>query len=183
MTNDSRHSGHLQGEGKHANPVNALRVHVAGLTGIPLALVRKSWDAEPLEQPPLNADWASVGLLSVDSEGTPQIERKPHTNGGLGSSTVRQWQTLSLVVSFFGSNARENADAFAMGLALSQNTTELKRFGLSLRTLTPTAEHAPEWFSGRLLDRWDVRLTLARQTKREYGVRNLASADFEIHTN
>lgn len=184
IVNDSRRAGLIPvSDTDSVDPVNPLRAHVAGLTGIDLKNVIRAWQDEPPTSPKLSSDWASVGLVSHAQEGTPWLKRKPTADGGLGRSDVTTWESLRFVVSFFGSNAFANAEAFLLGAQVPQNDHALKRYGLRLNLDALEIQRTTDLFGGRWVQRFDVKVTLRRAKTSTLGVRNLASADFTLHTN
>lgn len=166
-------------------PEIAVRKWMAGITSIPLELVRKRWVSKPGTQPAINVDWVAVGVDRIKTHGTPyQRGRRGDIEKPESGDVVREsHQTLSFVASFYGPNAALIADGFREGALLGQNAAELARSGLVIQGVGDEVLHLPDFAFEQWIDRYDVTFTVGRKVTRTFGVRDFAAVgEINIHT-
>lgn len=152
-----------------SDAVDVLRLYLAAITGIEKTLVRKRWAVKPGIQPPVDADWASIGILEVRTDGFPYQQELKTPDVVRATS----WQTLHCMASFYGPHAETLSDDFREGCQLPQNQRALKPFGLVIRSCEDSVTHVPDFSFEQWIDRFDVRFTVGRSVTRDYGVRSL----------
>ena len=161
-----------------------LRDFVSQLTGIPIEMVRKRWLVKPGRRPSIDLNWCAVGVQSVKTWGTPyQKGRKGNVDDpNSGDITKEGHQTLVCVASFYGPDAQAISDTFREGAYLGQNNSYLQSKGLTIQGVDEEVRHLPDFAFEQWIDRFDVTFRVGRKVSRTYGVRTIASADFEIIT-
>lgn len=166
------------------HPEIAVRKWMAGITGIPLELVRKRWVAKPGTQPALDVDWVAVGVEKISTHGTPyQRGRRGDIEKPESGDIVREsHQTLSCVATFYGPNAAALADDFREGAQVGQNASELAANGLCIQGVSSEVMHLPDFAFEQWIDRYDVSFKIGRKVTKTYGVRDLAAVgDIDIY--
>lgn len=185
-TIDSRSVGVMQplSETNTDEVETRLRLFVSAVTGLDKTLVRKRWQAKVGKQPDFGTDWCAIGVERVRSWGIPDFKGK---KGNIeqpesGDVTTQTHQTLFCVATFYGSNAHALADLLRDGLQIPQNGSYLQSQGLTVQNVDDEARHVPSFEVSQFLDRYDLSFQIGRKVKRVFGVRTIASADFEIFT-
>lgn len=180
MATDSRWAGYLTPSGEErSNPTTAVRMWVAGITGLPLTEVRRTGAAHPAKTPPIGANWCAVSLQSMRREGSAYVDSRREPD----DVTVTRWQSLKFSLSFYGDDALLMAERFLLGARVEQHLTELSRFGLKLRRIDEDVMHVPDLYnSKRWVDRYVVGIELARSIGAQFGVRTIKTAGIKIIT-
>lgn len=179
MTNTSATGGYLVPES--AAPLaddtldGILQAAIAGITGIPGALVRPRWQAVPPQQPAAETDWIAVGVMAEEPDANPAILHKPAEDTGLGTDHMQRHVTVDVLVSCYGPNAAGYAGMIRDGIVLSQNFGMLRDAGMSFIS-AGRAVLAPTLANERWIRRVDLPLTFRRRIDRTYPIRNLLSA-------
>lgn len=186
MTNTSATGGYLVPESAAPLADDALdgilQVAVAGITGLPGALVRPRWQATPPQQPDAWTDWIALGVMGEEPDANPAILHKPGEDSGLGTDHMQRHVTVDVLVSCYGPNASGYAGMIRDGIVLSQNFGTLRDAGLSFIS-AGRAVLAPTLTNERWIRRVDLPLTFRRRIDRTYPIRNLLSAVGSIATD
>lgn len=176
---DSRGSGILTplASDNAGDPTDAVRAWIAGLTGLPLKMVRRRWLAKPGTMPALGVNWCAVGVDRIETAGLPdQVGKRGDLEAAESGDVTRiSHQSIRFVASFYGQDALEDADAFREGAQLWQNREALRAKGLSLASIEAEATHLPDLVNGQWAERYDIRFTANRSVARKYGVRTIAN--------
>lgn len=149
-----------------------LQTLVAGVTGLPGALVRPRWQAEPPNIPDASTTWAAVGVQSITADIFATVQ---HRSTGEGFDVVYRNEELSVLATFYGPQARTAAEQLSIGLQVYQNLEQLMLQGYGLIEVQ-TAIAMPELVHERWLIRVDVPVRLRRAHQYTYAVLNLLSA-------
>ena len=185
---DTRTSGvlsviHAEGED---DPIDALRAFVASATGLPLQMVRRRWLQKVGTRPPIETDWASVGVTNVETKGTQTLSDH---KGDLpiatsGYSRTESHQRLTVSAMFYGSHASTLADRFRDACGFLQNAETLHRYGLTIQGVDENITQIPDFVFEQWCNRFEVKFFIGRKVVREYGVRDIAIApDVSIFTD
>lgn len=153
---------------------------VAGVTGIPAALVRPRWQPDPPIQPSPLTNWAAVGVLARRPTDYPygSLEETPPFDL-TGRYVQQRHEFLDAQVSFYGPSAGANAGALRDALYVGQNRWDLESYGIRVRELGE-ARSAPELVATAWLNRVDLDLTLVRQENRAYAIPALVGGEIQI---
>ncbi len=163
---------------------DALQQAIMALTGLPGNLVRPRWQLMPPAQPPADVTWASIGIIHMEADDYPYIAHDGVTQlpgaQGPGVDRMQRHATFTVLASFYGPEAEDEAGEFRDGLYVQQNWEPLHKLGLNLREVHDLARNA-ELVNQQWLDRLDIRLEMRGQINRVYPVLNLDGADVVIH--
>jgi hypothetical protein len=185
IAQDSRSPGVLtESASNFQEPEDILRLFCCAITGIDKTLVRKRWLMKPGSTPPVGVDWCALGVESVETHGTPvQHGSKPQTDKDPDVITRTSVQTLRCRASFYGAHASSVADTFREGIQLSQNRSQLERYGLKLQAVDDEVRHVPDYAFSQWIDRYDITFKVGRSVTRTFGVRTIVDAtDIELIT-
>jgi len=158
--------------------VDFLQAVVAAISGLPGALVRPRFQEEPPNLPKRGTTWAGVGLGDQESDIMGHVEHDP-TIGTDGGDVLRTHETLQILCSFYGPQARARAHQLADGLKVAQNREVLTLAGMGLQSVGRMIQTS-ELIKERWLARTDVTVTIRREIRREYPVLSLLSASGTI---
>ena len=156
-----------------------VRAAVAGITGLPLALVRPRWQSNPLPVPPLATDWCALGMLGWSRTGLPAAL---HDGSGDGSDVVLDWVRARFVATFYGPAAYDLADRLVAGLTVEQHRCALRSAGLAYGG-AGEPQPAPDLVGTTWVRRVDLDLFFDVEQRRVYPVRNLSGARLEIQAD
>lgn len=152
---------------------------VAGVTGLPGAMVRPRWQPTVPKQPEPSVNWCAIGVTTQDNDAGPAIQHDPT---GDGSDVYQRHQDVELLCTFYGPAAKGYAQRLIDGLAIPQNSEQLglndMKF-VSAGTIRP----APDLVNQQWVRRYDVTVTLRRKITRTYPVLNLLSAQVKAETD
>ena len=149
---------------------------VVGITGLAGARVIPRWQPNPPKQPEPSIDWCSIGIHRIDGGSSRSIV---HNSSGNGSDTLRRYETLEVVASFYGPNGSGNAALLSDGLTIPQNMEALASVGIE-HIETSEITPAPALVNEQWVRKFDIRLTFSREVRRTYPVFNLLSAEGTI---
>lgn len=150
---------------------------VAGLTGIQGQFVRPRFQTEPPALPPVGTNWAAVGVMPDSATDFAPYVR--HENVGDGQDRLIRHEVFKVLCSFYGPNAKANGDLLRDSLAIGQNREPLVLAQMALADLS-SVTRAPSLEKGRMLNRWDMTLTIRRRIERTFAVRNIEAVDATV---
>jgi hypothetical protein len=142
---------------------------VVGITGFPGSLVRPRWQMNPPQQPDALTDWAAIGLTMGDRN-NHVLRVNPD---GLDSTLNRQ-QSVKLMCSFYGPNARANAEILADGICIPNNQWPLQALGIEYIRFGATRA-VPDLVNAQWINRADIDLDFTRDITRIYDVPSILS--------
>lgn len=156
-----------------------LQALVAGVTGLPGAMVRPRWQSTVPKQPEPSVNWCALGVDVQENDASPAIQHDPD---GDGSDTYIRHQDIELLCTFYGPAAKGYAQRLADGLAMPQNSEQL---GLNDMAFVSAGEirAAPDFVNQQWVRRYDIKLALRRKITRTYPVLNLLSAQASTETD
>jgi hypothetical protein len=170
-----------------AKEVEAIfQVMVATLAGLPGTLVRPRWQPTPPVQPPVETNWAAVGVVSTEADEFPWIGHiggDPAVPGDLGHDVMQRHQTVTAMVSFYGPEAEDHAQRMRDALYVAQNS---EPFSLALQAKIYSVadfNRIPELINQQWVNRIDMRLMLRQQIDRVYPILDIASALINVVTD
>lgn len=156
-----------------------LQAVVAGITGLPGAMVRPRWQPTVPKQPEPSVNWCALGVEVQENDAGPAIQHDPTGNG---SDTYIRHQAIELLCTFYGPAAKGYAQRLADGLAIPQNSEQL---GLNDMAYVSAGEirAAPDFVNQQWVRRYDIKLALRRKITRTYPVLNILSAQVSTETD
>lgn len=147
-----------------------LQALIVGVCGLPGNLVRPRWQPTPPVTPEANVDWCALGIVDEDPEFNISLV---HSGAGDGSSTSIDNDVLTILVSFYGPNARGNAKSLRTGLMIPQNRETLGAAGLSLMEIQGKSLFVPAIINQQTLRRVDISMRFRRRTSLTWAILNL----------
>lgn len=178
MANDSSTGGYLSplsGTALSDRQFNeALQGFVAGVSGLSLDLVRPRWQNPPLPTPDDTVNWVAMGIHRTSALGM-FLDHDPNGGAGVGTSDQTEWSIVEVLISFYGPEADFNSRQFCAGATIGQNWEVLRGKGLLFRDLSDVIT-APRSIHTTWFDKKDVTLSVWREIKRTWGIRNVESA-------
>ena len=177
MSNTSATGGFIAPSGGSIVEDNALdtilQALVVGVTSLPANLVRPRWQPVPPVMPEETTDWAAVGVIEETSQ---SAVAEIHIPDGLGSSVSLDTDELSVMVSFYGPNARGKAKLLRTGLMIAQNRESLYGTGMQLIGVPGVSTFVPEIISQTTYRRVDITFRLRRETVLTWPIENILTA-------
>jgi hypothetical protein len=155
---------------------NALQATVVAITGLPATLVRPRWQAVPPNQPPANTNWCAIGVTEHTPDDFPYIEHDPTGNSGNGQDIIHDWETLTVVTSFYGPNSSANAGILRRGLNIGQNRDTLANISVKVTSIGGQTV-VPDLINMQYIDHIDVTIMMTRENIARFNVYSLLSAD------
>lgn len=149
---------------------------VSQVTGLPRNLCRRRWQESAPTQPPRDTDWCAVGVTQIDPD--------QNTQAGYVSDdyTVRMHETISVLFSFYGPNATQNAMTMRVGLTIDYNRGALTNNGIVFLRSSPPVR-VPAIINQLTLMRTDVTVQFRRQEKRVFPIKSVLSSQGTIDTS
>jgi hypothetical protein len=173
MANTSATGGYLQPTNTGPLDDQALDIFIqnwlVGLAGITSSLIRPSWQPEPPNLPPATTTWVGFGITITDTDSYPA---EVHQAAGNGHTELRRHETLEVLVSCYGPNARSLARLIRDNAQIPQNLEVLTSNGYGLID-ADRLPVVPELVKETWLMRVDLKINLRRQVVRDYDVLNL----------
>jgi hypothetical protein len=155
---------------------NLMQELVAGVTGLPGAMVRPRWQSTVPKQPEPNEDWCAIGITRQANDAGPAIQ---HDGAGEGSDEYVRHQEIDLLCSFYGPAAKGYAQLLADSMAVPQNSEQLALHGMKFIRVSDI-QPAPALINQQWNRRFDLTLTLRRKITRTYPVLNLLSSEENV---
>lgn len=184
MANDSSTGGYLapvdaQPPAEDAALDAIFQQLVAGVTGLPGAMVRPRWQTVVPKQPEPNINWCAIGVMDQTPDAGPAIR---HNSAGDGSDTYQRHEDIDVLCSFYGPSAMGHAQLLVDSLCIPQNIEQIKSRGLAFIG-TGRIRAAPDFFNEQWIRRYDVTAQFRRMIARTCPVLNLLSAQPDYHSD
>lgn len=152
---------------------------VAGVTGLPGAMVRPRWQTTVPKQPEPSENWCAIGVNRQANDASPAIQ---HDGDGDGGDDYIRHQEIDLLCSFYGPAGKGYAQRLADGMSIPQNSEQLAVNGMKF-VRASDIQPAPALINQQWNRRYDLTLTLRRKITRTYPVLNLLSAEVQSTTD
>lgn len=149
---------------------------LVGISGFAGPLVRPAWQVSPPKQPDIGVDWLAYAIESADPDFNAYVGYDLDNNPFLQRNEL-----LQITLSVYGPNAYDNYGMIRDGFQLQQNLAALVKAKIGYAYDT-RAQHAPDLFGERWIDRWRFDIFLRRQIQRDYPVLNFLSASGTIYS-
>ena len=160
-----------------------LQAMVVGITGLDGSLVRPRWQPTLPQQPEPTVNWCAIGVLSATPDFSPWITHVsgPNVTDPSADLSVR-YETLDVLATFYGPNAKSYAGVLRDGLGIPQNNEPLNAADIYLIETMPQ-RRAPELVNQQWINRWDLMIRFTRQIQRVYAVPNIVLANIHIQND
>ena len=149
---------------------------IAGITGLPGDLVLPRWQDQPEDEggarpriPDRATTWCAVGVTVTDSDDRPALN---HSGEGDGSTTLRRFDTLDVLATFYGPKNDAYARLVRDGFYISQNREEMYRNGLGFIGCDPI-RRIPEIKGMGTRRRSDLSFRLIHRVERTFAILNV----------
>lgn len=147
-----------------------------GMTGLNGKVVRPKWQVNMPKDKPLTSDnWLAFGISETLPDANAYTEQKQDGTG----QTLQRHQGLSVLCSFYGPAALNNAQILRDAFQAPQNRDVLKT-GFIDFTGCGSAIKVPEVHGGVWFMRVDMTVFLTQQINRDYTVLDFASSSGTI---
>lgn len=147
---------------------------IAGVTGMNRdAQVLPRFQPEPPNLPAAGTDWVAFGIQGSKPEFDAAVTHS--SNAGTGADTLKRSEVMDLLCSFYGPNAKANAQLLSDGLQIAQNRAALLTQNIAV-TDTGEPTRGPVLLKEKFVNRVDLTIRLRRLTVRVYPILDLASA-------
>lgn len=179
MANTSATSGYLTPTSAPVPEDDALddvfQELIVGLTGLPPDLVRPRWQPVDRKMPDVDVNWCALGIVTDEPDSDPFMQHSP-----AGHDTLQRTETIRVLATFYGPNAKGYAKIARDGLHIAQNREQLEIALLAVIT-TDTIRAVPEQINNQWVRRYDLPLVFRRTVQRTYAIENIVSMDVTLH--
>jgi hypothetical protein len=160
----------------------------AGITGLPVNLVRPRWQATPPPQPEASVDWCAIGVTDESGDGSIDLVHRsilpstatPADPTGDGYTTSYEVVEQTVMASFYGPAAWSNGNRFRVGLAIPQNREALILQDITLKLVPKRVTPFFETLNSITYRRCDVEFVLRRTITRTWPIENIQKAQGTI---
>ncbi len=151
---------------------------IAGVTGLPGALIRPRWQPEPPATPDIAVNWIAFGNMGEKRDTFAHVSEI--NQGDMGQDVTRT-EEIKFLVSVYGPRCNEYAAILADGFMIGQNRDGLIDLNASIVYCTD-AITAPALINGKWVKRADMEVMVRRRTVRRYNVAAIESAHLSLDT-
>lgn len=152
---------------------------IAGITGLPAALVIPRDQPTQPSIPGVSTNWVSVGVTVSTGDDTPS---QIHHPDGDGYTILRAVYRLDVMAMFYGPKSDGYAKLLRDGLYVAQNREAMQRQGLNLTSIDPL-RRVPEVIATQTRRRTDFAFRLTQTVERRYAILNILQADGTIRAD
>lgn len=153
---------------------------IVGLTGLDADLVRPRWQPVTPKMPELDINWCAIGVKDDQQDDNPSIDHQPDFNEDLGRDELSRQETIRVLASFYGPNAKGYAKIARDGLYIAQNRETLHNQGVVFvscgNIVAVPFLRNEQWIRG-----YDMEIKFRRTVTRNYDIYNLLTADITIY--
>ncbi|GHV35115.1 hypothetical protein FACS1894187_07130 [Synergistales bacterium] len=146
---------------------------ISGLSGIQGKLVRPAFQEDPGPTPGAAVTWAAFQIMNGDANNYPHVQ---HYGEDDGETVVYDQTTKNVLVSFYGPEADDKADALRRQLHIRQNRDALRAAGVAV-TWVDAPFQLPELVNDKWLRRVDLKINSVVDIAGAYQILNLLRAD------
>lgn len=170
MANTSATGGYLTGAETSFDPNHFFHDLIMNLTGIDKTLVRPRWQPNPPTMPSSNTNWCAFGVSELAGDDSAYLNKNT-----TATAKLERHEFYSVLCSFYGSNARDNARKMRDGLEIGQNREAMYLSNVGYKNCS-SLTHAPENINDVWFDRYDITFEFARQSIKTYNIEDIAHA-------
>ncbi len=153
---------------------------LAGITGYDRNDVRPRLQPQPPNLPDQERDWVAFGVNMTGQDNFAAVTQLPALSQN-GQGVVERDEFFDVLCSFYGAHSSEYMAVWRDGLSLDQNRWVLWDHGIKLLGFGFPV-NVPSLVKDRYSRRIDLAAQFARRVNVTYGIRNIASADGQLHT-
>lgn len=143
------------------------------MTGLAGDLVRPRFQPTPPRQPANDENWCAIGVLDTEGGTAVDMIHKGFDDEGRGISTLRTFDIVNVMATFYGPNAMGYARRLRDGLKVAQNRWMIQGDGSLNLVSTGDVRQAGETASTAFRSRFDFTFVLRQRIERDYLVRNI----------
>jgi hypothetical protein len=155
--------------------VQFLQSVLVGLSGFRGSLVRPEWQQQPPINPDIDVNWLAFGIESAQPDNNAYVGYDANNN-----PFMQRNELITLTVSVYGPQAYDNIGLIRDGFQLTQNLTSLRAANVGFAYDTQ-AQHVPDFFNERWIDRWRAQFFIRRQVMRTYPILNFISVSGTVY--
>lgn len=182
MTNTSATGGTLAltGQPAYDEALDAIfQGLLVSLTGLPGNLVRPRWQPTPAKVPPIDKNWAAIGVMDINPDAGPALI---HNGSGNGSDTLQRHELIEVRASFYGPNSQGFANMTRDMLSIPQNMETVEAEGIFFIQVHDV-QSVPELVNLQWQKRYDLPIEFRRMVQMTTPIENIVEGDFEINTD
>lgn len=190
MSNDSSTGGFIAptsaAPAEDAALDTILQTLVIGVCSLPANLVRPRWQQVSPAQPEPTVDWCAIGVIDetpFERGASRHFGRDTSGTNPNGYTVAVDWQTIRVLASFYGPNARGNAASLRSGMLVPQNRETLYGSGIALVEAPGVARFVPYTDNQQTIRRVDIEMIFNRAINRTWPIDDLLEAVIEIGTD
>ncbi len=154
---------------------------LVGITGIEGSFVRPIWQIEEPNQPTIDKNWISYGIISSQPDANAWVATKETEDEEVVVESQRH-ELLNISLNIYGPLAFETAGIIRDGFQIPTNLQALVYAKMGFVEVG-TAQRSPDLMGGRWVQRFNMSLFLRRQIVRTYPIPTLISAGGTIYSN
>jgi hypothetical protein len=154
-----------------------LQAYIVAATGLPGASVLPRWQQEPPNLP--SGDWCAYGVTSRESD---TFAAEIDHSVGNGYVELRRHRILSILASFYGSNAASNAQELSDSVQIGQNHDYFSAQGMGVVDIGDIIP-VPSLIKERWLYRADLTMRIKQQIVRTYSIDTLLASKVTLTTD
>lgn len=199
MANDSTTGGYLSPAAPPPTDIGIedfIQAYLVGISGLPGTMVRPRFQRVVPKQPEPQVNWCAFGISRTASDAGPAFVHE--VNEGLslitgdalvgldqvpvsvletddGRDTLLRHGDVDVLLSFYGPDAYAYAELTRDNASVPQNSEQLRAFRMGF-VGTGDIIQAPDLVNQQWVHRYDMSMSLRRQTVRTYPVLNLDAA-------
>jgi hypothetical protein len=156
---------------------------VTSITSLPGEWVRPRWQPTEPKQPDSTQNWCAIGVFLATPSAGPGITHiagdESATPPTADCDQVVRYETLEVLASFYGPNAKQYASMLRDGLSLPQNMEALEANLIGYQSTGPIRQ-ASELVNQVWVRRQDMMLVFYRKVIRQYAVDSIVAANINI---
>lgn len=151
-----------------------LQTVIVGVTALPGALVRPSWQPDPPLRPARTTDWCGFRVANLTADDDSVLTTQGAT-GRLDRNESGEW-----AVSMYGPGCQAMCGVLRDGLQIPQNREAMRAQGVVI-VRSERIVHVPELINDVWFDRADITFQIAREVRRAYSILSFVSASGVTH--
>jgi hypothetical protein len=152
---------------------------IVGITGLPGNMVRPRWQPTVPKQPEPATNWCAIGVTGIEHDANSYEQHNPE---GDGSDTFIRHEILTVLCSFYGTNALNYAAQARDGMYVAQNNSTLDQFEMGLVEVGAIIT-APDLINQQWVRRFDLSMRIRRRVVRTYPILTVLSAEASVDSD
>lgn len=161
-----------------------LQALIAPIVSLPATMVRPRWQLIPTTVPEATVNWMAIGATDTDPEKGNVVTLHSATGGPVdGMSTTYERNIVTVLCSFYGPNAKGNAERLRSGLMVAQNREPLYFNHMALVEKPGPTRLVPDIINNQTVRRADVTFLLQRTMTNTWPIDNLIEVQGAIYSD